>query len=198
MHVRVVQQVLPPGVQHAQEADLRAQMLWVGGDGAQRLRRRPEQDVVDHGLVLERDGRDRFRHGEHDVEVGHVEQFRLAVLQPLGPCETLALRTVPVTARVVRDALMAAIAATLDVTAERGGAAAFDRDHGAPPRGRQRRAVLVTESRAEVAEHVRHFQPLAGHETRASGGHEVRRGWRDGVAVIPADWRWRRPCWWRS
>ena len=58
MHVRVVQQVLPPGVQHAQEADLRAEMLWVGGDLAQRLRRRPEQDVVDHGLVLERDGGD--------------------------------------------------------------------------------------------------------------------------------------------
>ena len=58
MNVRVVQQVLPPGVQHAEEADLRAQMLRIGGDGAQRLRRRPEQDVVDHGLVLERDGLD--------------------------------------------------------------------------------------------------------------------------------------------
>ena len=121
------------------------------------------------------------RHREHDVEVGHVEQFRLTVLQPLGPCETLALRAVPVAARVVRDALMAAVAATLDVTAERRGAAAFDRDHGAPPRGGQRRAVLVTKSRAEVAEHIRHFQPLAGHGTRASGGHEVRRGWRDDV-----------------
>ena len=76
---------------------------------------------------------------------------------------------------------MAAVAAALDVTAESGGAAALDRGHGAPPRGGQRRAMLVTESRAEVAEHIRHFQPLAGHGTRASGGHEVRRGWRDGV-----------------
>ena len=56
--MRVVQQVLPPGVQHAEEADLRTQMLRIGGDGAQRLRRRPEQDVVDHGLVLERDDLD--------------------------------------------------------------------------------------------------------------------------------------------
>ena len=81
-------------MQHAEEADLRAQMLWVGGDLAQRLRRRPEQDVVDHGLVLERDDLDLLRHGEHHVEVGHVEQFRLTVLEPLGPCETLALRAV--------------------------------------------------------------------------------------------------------
>ena len=110
------------------------------------------------------------RHGEHDVEVRHVEQFRLAVLQPLGSCETLALRAVPVAARVVGDALMAAVAAPLDVTAERGGAATLDRDHGAPPCGRQRRAVLVTKSRAEVAEHIRHFQPLAGHEPAPQAG----------------------------
>ena len=50
--------ILSPGVQHAEEADLRTEMLGIGGDGAQRLRRRPEQDVVDHGLVLERDDLD--------------------------------------------------------------------------------------------------------------------------------------------
>ena len=61
MNVRMVQQVLSPGVQHAEEADLCAQMLRIGGDGAQRLRRRPEQDIVDHGLVLERDVGDRRR-----------------------------------------------------------------------------------------------------------------------------------------
>jgi hypothetical protein len=32
--VRVVQQILSPGVQHTQEADLRAQMVWIGGDDA--------------------------------------------------------------------------------------------------------------------------------------------------------------------
>ena len=37
---------------------------------------------------------------------------------------------------------------------------------------------VITESRTVVAEHVRHFQPLAGHETRASDGHQVRQGWR--------------------
>jgi hypothetical protein len=43
------------------------------------LRRCPEQDVVDHGLVLERDDLDLLGHGEHHVEVGHVEQFRLSI-----------------------------------------------------------------------------------------------------------------------
>jgi hypothetical protein len=42
--------------------------------------------------------------------------------------------------------------------------------------------MLITESRAEVAEHVRHFKcPLTGHGMRASGGHEVRSGWYEDV-----------------
>ena len=98
MNVRVVQQVLSPGVQHTEEADFRAQMLRIGGDGAQRLRRRPEQDIVDHCLVLERDGGDQVRNREHHVEVGHVEQFCLTIFEPLRPRQTLALRTVAITA----------------------------------------------------------------------------------------------------
>src|SRR6202011_5809503 len=162
MNMRMVLKGLPPGVQHTQEADLRAQMLWIGGDLTQRLRRRSEQHIVDNGLVLEGDDLDLLGHCEHDVEVGHVEQFGLTVREPLGAHETLALWATFVAARVVRDALMATIAARLDVTAKSGGAATLDREHGAPPRGGQRRAILITESRAEVTEHVRHFQPLAG------------------------------------
>ncbi len=76
---------------------------------------------------------------------------------------------------------MTAITATLDVTAERGGAAVLDRGHGTPACGRQRRTMMITKSRAEVAEHIRHFQPFAGHGTRASGGHQVRRSCRNDV-----------------
>ena len=86
-------------MQYTEEADLCSQMFWIGGDGAQRLRRRPEQDVVDHCLVLERDNLDHRRHGEHNVEIRHVEQFRLPVRDPLGACQALALRTISVTAR---------------------------------------------------------------------------------------------------
>jgi hypothetical protein len=76
---------------------------------------------------------------------------------------------------------MAAVAAALYVAAECRGATMLDRQHGAPPRAGQRGAMLVAESWTEAAEHIRHFQPLASHGTRASGGHEVRRGWRNGV-----------------
>jgi hypothetical protein len=68
------------------------------------------------------------------VEIRHVKQFRLTVSEPLRPRQTLALRAVAVPARIVRDALMTAIAAALDVTAESCGAASFDREHGVPLR----------------------------------------------------------------
>src|SRR6266851_5304344 len=148
-------------------------MLWIGRDLTQRLRPRPEQDIVDDGLVLEGDDLDLLGHREHDVEVGHVEQFGLTVREPLGARETLALWATFVAARVVRDALMATIAARLDVTAKSGGAATLDREHGAPPRGGQRRAILITESRAEVTEHVRHFQQIGRAQSELQSHHDL-------------------------
>ncbi len=76
---------------------------------------------------------------------------------------------------------MTAVVTTLDVPAERCGTAVLDRNHGAPPRGRQRRTLPITENRAEEAEHVRHFQPSAGHRMGASVGHKIRRGWHEDV-----------------
>ena len=43
------------------------------------------------------------------------------------------------------------------------------RDHGTPPRGGQRRAVVITESRAKAAEHIRHFPEPAGQAGTRSG-----------------------------
>jgi len=88
--MRVMLQVLPPGVEHGHQPDRRAEMLGVGGDTAQRLGRHPEQQAVDDGLVLEGDLGDRRRHGEHDMEVRHRQQLGLPVGQPGSPCQPLA------------------------------------------------------------------------------------------------------------
>ena len=69
MDVRVVGQRRAPGVQHGGEADARAEMLRVGGDGGQRLGGGPDEEVVDGGLVVERDRAERRRQGEHHVIV---------------------------------------------------------------------------------------------------------------------------------
>ena len=118
-----------PGVQHGGQADARAEMLRVGGDGGQRLRGGPEQEVVDGRLVLERDGADRGRQGEDDVVVGNRQQLGLAVGQPLSRRRGLTLRAMPVAAGIVGDPLVRAVLAALDVSAERGRATGLDRRH---------------------------------------------------------------------
>ena len=75
-------QVLAPGVEHGDETDLGAEMLRVGGDRAQRLGRRAEQDGVDRLLVLEGDLGDRRRQREDDMEVRHRQQLGLPGGQP--------------------------------------------------------------------------------------------------------------------
>ena len=58
MQMRMMKQVLAPGVQHGEEADLGAQVLGIGGDGAQGLGGGAEEQAVDERLVLIGDGGD--------------------------------------------------------------------------------------------------------------------------------------------
>jgi hypothetical protein len=58
VHVRMVQQILAPGVEHAQKADRGAEMLRVRRDLEQRSRARAEEQVVRDVLILEREPRE--------------------------------------------------------------------------------------------------------------------------------------------
>jgi len=53
MNVRMVQEVLAPGMEHTQEADLRTEMPRVAGDLQQSRGAGAKQEVVDDGLVLQ-------------------------------------------------------------------------------------------------------------------------------------------------
>ena len=68
-----------------------------------------------------------MRQRENDVHVGHVEQLALAGVEPALPRLRLALRAVPIPARVVRDGLMSAGVTPIEMPTERGGATARDR-----------------------------------------------------------------------
>ena len=85
MQMGMVQQVLPPGVEHGNEADLGAEVLGVGGDGAERLGRGAEEEVVDLALVLEGNRGDGGGEGEDHMEIPDGQKLRTAVFQPLRP-----------------------------------------------------------------------------------------------------------------
>ena len=129
VHVGVMGQCRSPGVQHCGDANPRAEVPAIGGDGQHRVRSRAEQQVIDHRLVLPRDIRDLRRHAEHDVEVADRQQIGLARRQPGARGSALAPGAMPVAAGVVGDPPVPAVVAGLDVTAQRGGAAVLDRRH---------------------------------------------------------------------
>ena len=105
----MMHQVRPPGVQDGEEADLRAEVFGIGGYGTQGFGRGLEENAVDHLLVLVGDRGNLVRHREDDVEVLAVEKFGLAVFDPLGAGQRLALGAMAIRARPVANALMPAL-----------------------------------------------------------------------------------------
>jgi hypothetical protein len=67
--MRMMLKVLAPGVEHAQEADLRAEMLCVSRDREQSGGTGAEQEVVDDLLVLESQPRKLMWNGEDHMEI---------------------------------------------------------------------------------------------------------------------------------
>ena len=89
-----------------------------GGDREQRFRRRAEQRVVDDRVVLVGDRRDLGGQCEDHVEIADRQQIGLACGKPILRRRTLALWAMAIAARVVSDAAVAAVLATLDMAAE--------------------------------------------------------------------------------
>jgi len=63
--------LLVPGVQHRQEADVGSDAARVGGQSEQGFRDRLEQDVIDPAWILEGQQRKLVRQRESDMGVGH-------------------------------------------------------------------------------------------------------------------------------
>jgi len=96
-----------PGVEHGRDADARAEVPRVGGDGHHRLGRYFEQQVVNHRLVVERDVGDLGGQREDDMEIADRKQVSLPCGEPLACGGALALGTVPVAAANVQCTLAA-------------------------------------------------------------------------------------------
>jgi len=92
-------------------------MLRVRRDRSQCFGCGPEEDAIDHLLVLVGDGGNLFRHGKDHVKVGDLQKFGLTILDPLRPRQRLALWAMPVPAGVVTVPLIAALIATFEVAA---------------------------------------------------------------------------------
>jgi hypothetical protein len=119
-------EVLSPGMEHAEESDVGSQVLGIASQFEHRGSAGAVEQIVEKPLVLEDKSGQIMRQCEDHVEVGNGQQFSRARGKPVGPRVPLALRAVPVAARVERDDLVAAADALIAMTTQCRGAAADD------------------------------------------------------------------------
>src|SRR3546814_13677522 len=101
-------------------------MLGIGSDGQHRRRSRPEQEIIDHRLVVERDVGHLGGQREDDMEIADREKVGLAGLKTCSRRSALALGAVTVTAAVNGEDALAAALAGPDMAATRRGPALPD------------------------------------------------------------------------
>ena len=167
----MVHEVLSPRVQDRDKPDLRPQVFRVFRKFDQGFRNGLEQDAVENFLISEHKGIKVIGDGEDDVKIWYGKQVLFPGLDPLLFLEELALGAVPVSAGVVGDHLGPAVIALIHMAALIGGAAGFNRPHGAETvRGHGMGVAVI---RTVLAEDVRNFDLSV--ILRVHGRYRVRR-----------------------
>jgi hypothetical protein len=152
-------EALVPGMEHAEESDLRPQVTGLASDLQQGCGTRLKEQVVNHALVLKREGSEFTGHGEDEVHVAGGQQFPLACLEPAHTCVRLASGAMPVAARVIGDGCgMAAGRTTIAMATESGGAAAGDRQQHLLVLPGDPAAAALDETLSGAANNVGHLQ----------------------------------------
>ena len=109
VNMRMMLQLLIPGMEDAEEADLCAQVAGIGRDLQQSFGAGVKQQVVDQSLVLQCERSEFPRECEDDVDIVGGQQFLFPCLEPAHTGVALTLWAMPVSARVVRDGSMSAV-----------------------------------------------------------------------------------------
>ena len=95
---------------------------------------------------------------EHHVHVGNWQEFLLTLREPPVTRVGLALSAMAVSTRVVRDGLLAAAGALIQMAAERGRAAALDCAQHAQMLPGQSGSVLLNKTVARCSHDVGHLE----------------------------------------
>jgi len=179
----MVLEALVPGVEHAEEADLCAEVPWVTSNLLQRRGAGVEEKAVDHSLVLKCQRSQFTRQREHGVDVARRQQLWFALLKPAQASVALASRAMPVAARVIGDGGISATGALIAVAAERGGAATYDRLQHLQVLTVDPAMTAFSESRSSAANDVGHLQRGAAQALRGAVLREASASWSSGLAV---------------
>jgi hypothetical protein len=89
-------------VQNADKSNLSAQMLGISGKLKKSLRNGSEQNVINDSLISQGERIEYRWYGKYNMEVWHGKKVFFPFLKPFFFFKELALRAMPVSARVIR------------------------------------------------------------------------------------------------
>ena len=164
MNMRMNFEFLAPGMQHAEEANLCAEVSRIASDFEKGFGTGAEQEIVEDLLVLQDQWRQAAGECEDHVQVAGREKLTLTRSDPAFPCSDLTLRAMAIAAAVIGDGgTIPATGALIEMTTECGGTT--------PANGQQHFDVLppepVTisfdEGVSRGADQIGHLEGWPGH-----------------------------------
>jgi hypothetical protein len=156
--MRMMLQSLIPGMEHAEEADLGAEVSRITSHFQQGCGTGVEQQAIDQPLVLQGQRSQFTRQREHGMDVARGQQFPFTLLEPADAGVALALRAVPVTTRVIGDGGVSAAGTLIAMAAESSGAATRDRGQHLLMLSVDPSATTLNKALPRVANDVGHLQ----------------------------------------
>jgi hypothetical protein len=126
MEMGVMVELLAPGVEHGEAADLRPERLRVPGDVLEGLGDGAKEQTIEGTGVLQRQGPQGVRQGKDPMDVGRLEHLLLPGSQPRSLRGTMACGAAAVPAGILRLACMPTMVALGDMAAQGGGATERD------------------------------------------------------------------------
>src|SRR5262249_29366720 len=162
-------QSLAPGMQHREEADVRAEMPRIMCHSQEGLGHGLEQTHIQKTRVLQHSWAQSMRQREHHMDVGDLEELRFAGSEPRRLRAALT-----VGARPIRTGFVGVRGVVTVVTrrrvAPRGGRPAGRKGPQDPPLlGRDSRAIAREIRLSILPDHVRHFEDGAAHDRVSRG-----------------------------
>ena len=191
MEMRVMVQLLAPGVEHGEAADLRPEMRGVLGDVLERLGDGAKEYTIEVAGILESQGPQSVRQGKDDMDVRRVEHLALPGREPGGLGDAMTFGTAAVPARVVRLDLGSTVIALRDRAPEDGSPAQRDSAQGSLLLAREDGPIAGQKGGAMLAHHFGHCEWRATHGRlpKSAGNARASRGLLVAWSAGWATWR---------
>src|SRR5215831_12476150 len=178
MQMRVMVQLLAPGVQHREATDLGPEMFGVLGNVLERLGDGAKEQAIEGAGVLQGQGPQVVRQGKDDMRIGRVEYLMLSGGEPRGLGGAMTCGTATVATGVIRLLFMPAVVALRDMAAEGSRATERDGPQGTVLFTREGGPIAVQKGGAMLAHHLGDFKGWATHGRvpRSAGNASASKG----------------------